>query len=476
MKTSLKKNFFYNLFYKIVTLVTPLITAPYVSRVLKPSGVGEYSYTFSIAHLFLIFAALGVAEYGSRSIARVKDDAKEKNIVFSEILTMQLALSVLLLCFYIAYSFLFAEAYVLALIQGMNLLAAMFDITWFLFGMELFVVTTVRNVIVKLIGVIMILFLVKTQDDVWLYAAIMAGSTLLGQLSVWPLLHKYVRFVKPSFSGVLKHLKPNIILFLPVIASNLLGYFDKVMIGAMAGKKQLGWYENADKMITIPNSIVTALGAVMLPRVTNSLANGKTKEVKQLTEKSMLFLAFATSAMGFGISAVAKEFTPVFFGEGYDPVVQLIYIMAPYMVFVSWANIMKTQCLLPHNKDKVYVRCLLIGSAINVVLNYFLIQLWGAIGAAVATTFSWGLISFLETFALRRLIDYKRYLFNAVPFFATGLFMALCIWFIDTGSDIVTLLVKMVVGGVIYLSVSIFIVYKLHNDVFRMLLKKKTRK
>ena len=255
MKSSLKKNYLYSLIYRIVILLTPLITAPYISRVLGVGRIGEYSYTYSISHLFLVFAALGVSEYGSRSIARVRDNEEEKNKVFSEILVMQLLLSVIIILFYVFYCFSFAEATELSLIQGINVLATMFDITWFLFGMELFAVTTIRNVIAKIIGVVMILIFVKSPDDLWIYALIMAGSTFIGQISVWPILSKYVKFVKPEFSNVLKHLLPNIILFLPVIANNILVYLDKVMIGSIIGKNELGWYENADKMIIMPSGI-----------------------------------------------------------------------------------------------------------------------------------------------------------------------------------------------------------------------------
>ncbi len=476
MQSNLKKNYLYNLFYRIVTLLTPLITAPFISRVLGSSGIGEYSYTFSIAHFFLIFAALGVSDYGSRSIARVKDDEEEKNKVFSEIFVLQFSLGVILVALYVGYSIIFAEERTLAFIQGMNILATMFDITWFLFGMELFVVTTIRNVIVKLLGVAAILIFVRKPEDVWLYAVIMAGSTLLGQLSVWPVLRKFVHFRKPSFRGVIRHFKPNAILFLPVIANNLLGYFDKVMIGSMITKQELGWYDNAEKMLSMPNSLVTALGAVMLPRVTHSIAQGKTKTIKVLTDKSMLFSTFAALAMAFGIAAVAKQFTPFFFGDGFDPVTPLTYVMAPYIVSVSWASVLKTQCLLPNNMDKVFVRCLILGSVVNVVLNYFMIPVWGAFGAAAATTVAETLIAVTETIALRKMIDYKKYLLNALPFFLFGGVMAASIWFIDLGSNIITLLVKIAAGAAIYLSLSFVYIKKCHSDVLKSLFKKKKRK
>ena len=144
----------------------------------------------------------------------------------------------------------------------------------------------------------------------------MSGGTLVGQLSVWPILRNYVCFIRPKWNDVIKHLKPNLVLFLPVIANDLLGYFDKIMIGNMSIDAELGCYDNAEKLLSIPNSLVTALGTVMLPRVSNSIAKGELKSVNEMIQKSMLFVVFATSALVFGICAVAKEFVPLFLGQG----------------------------------------------------------------------------------------------------------------------------------------------------------------
>ena len=355
MKTSLKRNYIYNLLYRIVMVITPLITAPYISRVVGPEGIGQYSFTYAVSHYFLIIAVLGVSDYGTRSIAKVRDNPNDRSVIFSEIITMQISLALIMVTAYYLYAIFYTDNKLLAYIQGLNVLSALFDVTWFLFGMELFLITTIRNVVVKVISVVLIITLVNNSSDVWIYTLIMAASTFIGQISVWPLLNKYVKFLKPSFRGVLRHFKPNAILFLPVVANNLLGYFDKIMIGNMSTEAVLGCYDNAEKLLSIPNSLVTALGTVMLPKVSNSLAHGEDNKVKELTEKSMIFIVFATSALSFGIASVAREFVPLFFGAGFDLVVPLIYTLAPYIIFVSWSNVLKTQCLLPKGRDREFV-------------------------------------------------------------------------------------------------------------------------
>lgn len=463
---SLKKNYFYNLLYRVVTLVTPLITAPYISRVLGAEGIGQYSYTFSISHYFLIFAVLGVSDYGNRSIAKVRDDEGERNIVFSEIFSLQAILSILMSLFYFSYCHFFAVDKTLAYMQGLNVVSAMFDITWLLFGLELFSITTIRNVIVKIATVILIIVCVKSKDDVGIYTIIMASATLIGQMSVWPILRRYVRFVRPNFSKVLSHLKPNLILFLPVVANNLLGYFDKIMIGKMSIDAELGCYDNAEKLLSIPNSLVTALGTVMLPRISNSIAKGQKEIVNTMIEKSMLFVVFATSALSFGICAVAKEFVPFFFGQGFDLVIPLLFILSPYIIFVSWANVLKTQVLLPNNKDKTFVVCLIVGASLNVILNYFFIPYLGAMGAALATTISEGVIALSETLFLRKEIETRKYLLQGFPFLIIGLLMYFLISRFSINNQIINMILKILVGGLIYLSLSACYIYRFHKDIW----------
>lgn len=468
-QTSIKRNYFYNLLYRIVTLVTPLITAPYISRVIGADGIGQYSYTYAVAHYFLIFAVLGVSDYGNRCIAKVRDDQTERNNTFSEILSLQILLSAIMILLYGSYCFLFAQSKRLAYMQGINVISAMFDVTWLLFGLELFYITTLRNVIVKIVTVALILVFVKSPGDVWVYTIIMAGGTLVAQLSVWPILGKYVKFVRPKPGNVIRHLKPNILLFLPVVANNLLGYFDKIMIGNLSIDAELGCYDNAEKLLSIPNSLVTALGTVMLPRISNAVAKGQSDAVKKMTEKSILFVVFATSALSFGICAVSKEFVPIFFGEGFDLVVPLLYTLSPYIIFVSWANVLKTQVLLPNNRDKTFVLCLVLGAVANVILNYFLIPSTGAVGAAIATTISEALIAIAETVALRKLIETKKYLLQSFPFLVAGGLMFVCIHNIYWVNGIVTVICKVIVGGGFYIVCSSVYLYLFFPDVISSL-------
>lgn len=296
----LKKNFMYNVIYQILILIIPFITTPYVSRILHPEGVGIYSYTYSIVYYFMLVAMLGLNKYGNRKIAQVKDNKEKLSKTFKEIYIMQLLISIIMVIIYLIYVFLFEKKYTdIALLQSLYVVSCMFDINWFFFGLEQFKFTVTRNTIIKILNLFLIFIFVKNENDVWIYTLILSGCTLLSQLLLWPFVRKFVDNVPITFSGIKKHFKPNLILFLPVIAVAVYRMMDKTMIGIFSDMKEVGIYESAEKVINMPIAIITALGTVMLPRTSNMYANGLKEEGKTLIEKSLKFTMFLSFAMMF---------------------------------------------------------------------------------------------------------------------------------------------------------------------------------
>ncbi len=464
---SIKKNYGFNLMYKIVTMLTPLITAPYISRVFGPSVVGDYSYIYSVAQYFYVFALLGISDYGSRSIAQVRHEPDKLNLVFNELLTMQVINAVLSIIFYGIYCLLFAKFKFIAVLQGIQIVSVLFDVTWLFFGLEDFVAVSVRNIIVKISSVALIMIFVKRPSDLWIYTLIISGSTIVAQLVILPFLRKYVKFVKVTVKGVLRHYKPNVILFLPVIAANLLHYFDKVMLGGMSTSSELGYYDNAEKLIQVPNSMVTALGAVILPAMTRNIRERDERSIKRIEEYSFLFIVASTCAFGFGISAVAKEFVPLFFGEEFIPTTPMIYYLAPAMFFISCANIMKNEHLLPYGKDSIFALCLILGVVVNVILNSIFIRRNGGVGASLATSISEGTIMLAEVIYLRKKLNIRSMLFVLGSFACIGSIMFACIFKMYVINDVITVFVKFIVGAILYLLLSTFWVYAFKKDIIK---------
>ena len=212
----MKKNLIYNIIYQLLILILPLITMPYVSRVLGADGIGTYSYTYSIAYYFMIFGMLGLNNYGNRTIAKVRDDKDKLSKEFCSIYIFQLITTSAMIILYFIYILVFFEQYrYIAIIQSMYVISSMFDINWFFFGIEKFKLTITRNTFIKVLSLVLIFTFVKTVEDVWKYTAILAGSTLFSNIILFSFLKRYVKFTKINKYDVFKHFKPNLILFLP---------------------------------------------------------------------------------------------------------------------------------------------------------------------------------------------------------------------------------------------------------------------
>ena len=208
-----KKNFIYNIIYQIFIMIIPLITAPYLARVVGADGVGTYSYTYSIVYYFMLLTHLGVNNYGNRSIAKVRDNKEKLSKTFWSIYSMQLIMGIIMLSLYVIYISFFNIKYKsIATIQTLFILSAMLDINWLFFGLEEFKKTVTRNTIIKLLNVSLIFLLVKNSNDLWKYTLIMSSMTVLGQAILWNFLRKRISFQKVSLKDITKHIKPNLIL------------------------------------------------------------------------------------------------------------------------------------------------------------------------------------------------------------------------------------------------------------------------
>ena len=463
---SIKDNFVYNIVYHIVTICTPLITSPIISRNLGASQLGIYSYTYSIAYYFYLFGMLGVKNYGNRSVARARDNKENLSKSFSSIFCFQILSSAIFITAYIFYIVVLCKDNILiAYIQGLLVLSATFDISWFFFGLEMFKNTSIKSTIVKIFTVLLIVLFVHQPTDLWKYTLIMAGGTLLAQLVLWPALKELVVFSWPSFKMVLSHFKPNLILFIPVIATNLFKFVDKIMLGQMSVMSELGYYENAERLIQFPNSLVTALGTVMLPRISNLAKYNEKDKASFLTYKSMLISVFACSAIAFGVVGIADVFVPFFFGEEFIPVTPLLWLLAPTAIFISWGDVIKTQYLLPNMKDIQFLITVIIASGINFVVNYLLIPILGAKGASIGTLCAEFLVCFLQTCMVINKLPIKDYLKACLPFIGFGAVMFLAICKINIGSNFASLIFRFIIGATVYMLLTVLYLYKYQRDV-----------
>ena len=452
-KKSLTRNYIYNLIYQIMVLILPLITAPYISRVLGAENIGIYSYTLSISAYFILFGSLGIALYGQREIAYKQKDKEKYSITFWEIfflriLTMTIAL--------ILYYFIFAKGeqyqiYYKVLI--LEIIGNCIDISWFFQGLEEFKKTVTRNMLVKLISVICIFLLVKTKNDLYIYFWIYVLSVLIGNISLWLYVPKYVSKIKLKNLHFLKHLKPTIALFIPQIAIQVYTLLDKTMVGAIIfDKSEVGYYDQGQKIIKILLAVITSLGTVMLPRIANTYSRGEKEEITRYMKKSFNMVFLLAFPMIFGIIAVSKAFVPIFFGQGYEKVVILINVISPIILLIGLSNVTGTQYLLPIKRQKEFTTSVICGAVVNFILNSCLIWKYGAIGASIGTVIAELTVTLVQIYFVRKDFDLKKmvklsrnYIIASIIMFIVCLIVRQVI-----NNNFISVVTQVAVGGLIY--------------------------
>lgn len=472
--SSVKRNYIYNVIYEVLIIVIPLITSPYISRVLGAEQVGIYTYCYSIVSYFVLFARLGIVNHGSRSIAGAKTE-EERNKIFSNTLVIQIFLTILMIILYVLYfSFFDLEYHTMSVIMLTYLVAAAFDVNWFFFGVEQFKITVTRNIIIKLISTTLLFFLVREPSDLWKYGLILGFSQLGGQVAVWPYLKRYVKFVKPE----LKEIKPQfiaiIILFIPQIAVSLYKMMDKIMIGHYCTKSQLGFYEYASLIVNLPLGFITSLGTVMLPRISALMKDGNNKKSLEYTHYSIIFAVALSTAFAFGLSAIAPVFIPFYFGEEFAPASELLVGLSITLMFLAWANVVRTQYLIPSKKDKEYIISLFCGAAANVVINVLLIPKYQAWGAVIGTIVAEVTVCVLQTFMSRNYVPVWKYIKECIGFIFNGFIMFVGVRLIAEIKccTLLSLALQVIAGVVIYCILMWLYVQKiLHIPVIKIILK-----
>lgn len=453
MKKSITKNYIYNLIYQIMVLILPLITTPYISRVLGAENIGIYSFTLSISAYFILFGSLGIALYGQREIAYNQKDRNKYSITFWEILLLRvITMTISLVLFY----FIFARGTQYQMyykILMLEIVANCIDISWFFQGLEEFKKTVLRNMVVKLISIICIFVFVKTPNDLHIYFWIYVLSVLVGNLSLWLYLPKYMTKVKFSELNLFKHLKPTVALFVPQIAIQVYTLLDRTMVGTIIpGKAEVGYYDQGQKIIKILLAVITSLGTVMLPRIANTFANGEKEKINEYMKKSFNMVFLLAFPMIFGIIAVSGAFVPIFFGDGYSKVAILMNVICPIILLIGLSNVMGTQYLLPTKRQKEYTISVIIGAITNFIINACLIWKFGAIGASIGTVVAELTVTSVQIFYTRKDFDWKEIIRMSFNYLIASLLMFVVCLIIGKNirNNFISLVVQVVVGGIIY--------------------------
>ncbi len=472
---TLKKNLVFQFAQRTVAILLPLVTAPYVSRVLLAEGVGDYSYTYTVAFYFYIVSYLGFDTHGQRLVAQAKGDREKRSRAFSEIATLQVSLILVTSIIYGIYvASLDDRIRLISALQYFYIASASIDVLWLFEGVEEFKTIALRNIAVQVSSCVLIFLLVKRQSDLWIYTAIMAGSAFAGNLLYFIPLRKYVDYRLPKFRDMIAHLKPALILFVPQISMTIFMKMDKLMLGWWSTSRQLGYYQNAETTVNIPMLAIIAVGTVLMPRIIALRAENRIDEIKKFNKTAFDLLMTIAVGCTFGLTAVAHVFTPWFFGEDFRESAGIVAFLSAQVAFFTWENVMQKQYLIPFEKDKVVIRALSVGACINTLLNALLIPRFGSSGAIAGSLVSHLFICCYEGIYLRNELPIRRYLLVALSLSAAGAGMCAAVRLagplIPAGSPFVTLVIMIFSGAVIYLAGAYMVLRLFRSDALVFLL------
>lgn len=401
------KNFFWNVGYQLFQIIVPLATVPYVSRVLGPTGLGINAFTNSVVQYFLLFGLLGLDRYGNRQAAYTRDNPDTLSQTLVEVSLARIICCTIAGVAYAIFVLLNNKYQLFYIFQGILILSSAIDFSWFFQGVEDFKTTVLRNIVVKFIALILIFTLIKTRQDVGLYILIMSLSQLMGSLTMFPKLRKYIRPINLSFSKVFQHIGPAFKLFIPQVAVQIYLVLNKTMLGVLSGVRAAGFYDSSDKIVKLLLVLVTSTAVVFLPHIANSFSRNKNQEIIDNISLSLNFNLFLAFPMVAGILVFSPWITNILFGPEFSEVSNLMAVESFVIIPVSIGTVLGMQYLVPTNNLRPYTNAVVLGALANIILNVPLIIFFSTLGAVVATVISETVVAIFELKAVWHLLPVR---------------------------------------------------------------------
>ena len=407
-KSNIKRNYFYNMMAKLVMLLVPILVTPYLARVLEADGNGKLSYIASIVSYFVLLSNIGIETYGQKIIAVHQNDKEHLKKITLEIGILRLFLTLLSLAlYYVIFVVIYKESQALYALYGITLLMTAFDFSWFFQGVEDFKIIAISNMLSRIAYIPLIFVLVKDKGDINIAAILTILSTTLPYILCLPKMLKFFKGVHVlSKLEPFKHFKPCMVYFVPTIAIQIYTVLDKTMIGLITKSDfENGYYEQAEKIVKLPLTVITSLNIVMRSRISYFYSIGRIGDIKLLMRKSCQFSLCMSIPIALGMSAIASNFIPTYLGAGYDECITLLYIFSPILVIISISNFLGTHYYTPFDLQKRSNIFLIIGAFVNLLLNSFLIYFFKSNGAAIASVVAELVITVLYVYFARKTFE-----------------------------------------------------------------------
>lgn len=470
MNSKVVFNYFYNLIYQFLALALPILTVPYVSRVLGASQLGNYYYVNAIVNYFGIFAVLGTVDYGQREIAKNQDNLIKRSKLFWEIFYFRIIFSSIALVVYFIFVFNFSIKYrSLFFASILMFISWAFDVSWYFQGVENFKVTALKNGLIKILATISIFVFVKTPQDVVIYTFIYAVASVLGNLTMVPHLRKEIVHISITLKDIFSNFKGIMELFLPVVAIQLYTVLNRIMLGAMSTSMQVGYFSQITTVVSLPIAIVSSLAAALIPRIANLFENKKKTEMKKYIEIAIGYVYMLSCPMVIGCLAIGNIFVPVFFGKSYEPAIPILYVLSFLFIILSLGQLLGP-FLIAINRQNGYTLAVTLAAAVNLILNFILLYFLhkGALGVSIATIVAELTSTISEAIFLHDLLKAKYF----IKYFARYIFLSLPIILVIIVIKILfSNLITIVCLGVIISILIYFLTLLIFRDpIFRQLI------
>ncbi|MDT2758639.1 oligosaccharide flippase family protein [Enterococcus xiangfangensis] len=446
------RNFIYQIIFQVMKIIVPIITIPIVSKALGPSGVGLYNYTNSIAQYFVLVASLGVAMYGNRAIALAYNRDENISILFLELFFFKAIFTLVVLFVYLITVSFFENRFILY-VQGITILAVLFDISWFFMGIEDFKKTSICNVLVQSITFTAIILLVKDRSDLIIYTVIQATGLLASQMFVWFFIKQHIVFEKISLSNIFKHLKGSVEFFLPEVAIVLYTNLNKTVLGVVLGSAAVGYYTNSVTINTVFITVITTLDMVLLPHMSSLFAKDNTERIIELMEKTLHLQLFFSIPIMFGMLTVYDKLIPWFFGDQFLFMNYIVPFFSILIVIIPLGSSLATQYLIPIGQVNKYNRSVTIGAGINMLGNIILLPFFGFFGAVFSNILAEFFVTFVRLKSFLKQTEFKFNLKKIISFTLSAFTMMIITRIVSANmpSTIITNCIQLVIAVSIYI-------------------------
>lgn len=460
-KKSILINLIYNSIYTALNILFPIITLPYISRILKADGIGKVNYAINIVAWFLVFASLGIPKYGVREISKVKDNEKLLSKVFSELFIINFLLTIICSIIYlisinnIVYM---SNNRSLFMVVGFQLILNIFNVDWLYQGIEEFGYITKRSILIKTISLIAIFLFVKDEKDYIYYALILSLATVGNNVFNTIHLKKHITFCFYSLE-LKRHFLPLCFLSSAQLAVSLYALLDTTILGFLCGDSIIGYYTNSQKIIKSIASMCATLGTVLLPRLVAMFSEKNIAGIEKIAEQTVKVILWICTPICVGLAILSEDIVLLLFGRDFIECIDTVRLFSPYILITTLGNLFGVQLLMTFGEEKKLLLSVIVGAFVSLCVNIIFIPQYQQNGAVLASISAELVVMLIQIINCKKYIKIHLSYYYLLKIVTQIILMALVVFTVSNfiENSLLSLAFSILLGGVVYIVSGIFL-------------------